>query len=110
MKEFDDVWADICNALKDKKYIETLSRPVRNDIVAINPDSIEFKSKKTNNLRKVPKSQFKDVWDILVNKGSYTREEHAPFRHGAIISAVYARLPYIGWSKIPREIWLKIRN
>jgi hypothetical protein len=106
-KPFDEVWKDIQVALSNKNSVETLVQKVRNNVISIERDHIKVKSEKTGKIRKVPRSQFEHVWNILATNGYYVSRDHQPYIHSQIICAILSLLNYIEVSYNPLTLHLK---
>lgn len=107
-KSFDEVWKDIQTVLSNTISVNTLVRKVKNNIISIEEDHIKFKSEKTGRIRKVPREQFKHVWNSLTEKGLYISRKHKPYIHSQIICAILALLKdYIEVKHNPLTLYLK---
>jgi hypothetical protein len=106
-KPFDELWKDIQVVLSNKNSVETLVQKVSNNIIGIERDHIKVKSEKTGKIRKVPRSQFEHVWNILATNGYYVSRDHQPYIHSQIICAILSLLNYIEVSYNPLTLHLK---
>jgi hypothetical protein len=107
-KSFDEVWKDIQTVLSNKTSVNTLVRKVKNDVISLEKDHIKLKSENTGKIRKVPRSQFENVWDSLADKGLYISRNHEPYIHSQIICAIPALLKdYIEVRYNPLTLYLK---
>lgn len=109
-KSAEAVWKDITNLASGKKSISTLSRGVKNKILAVHKDKIVLRSELTKKERTVLKQEFHHFWEIL----SQHKKLHFPhdiedpkmIRSGSIIISFLARLPYVEHSVKPRVLYL----
>ncbi len=108
-KTFDEVWKDITTKTSNRSSVATLVKKTRNDLIDIKEDHIKVRSEKTRKIRKIPRTQFEQVWKLMVDKGSYISKSHKPYVHSQIICAILSLLDYIQVSYDPLIIHLKLR-
>lgn len=106
-KPFDEVWKDVQVVLSNKTSVETLVRKVKNKIISVEKDHVKLMSERTGRIRKVPRSQFEHVWNILATGGCYVSRDHQPYIHSQIICAILSLLNYIEVSYNPLTLYLK---
>jgi hypothetical protein len=89
MKNFEEEWKHIRKTLSEHESVNTLVKKIKNKIIKIDRNEIWLRSDLTGVVRRIPKSQFKEIWDILVSDGVYVTKEHRPYLHSQIIAAIF---------------------
>jgi len=106
-KSFDEVWKDIMMVLSNRSFVNTLVQCVRNDLISIEQDHIKLRSEKTRKIRKIPRSQFEEIWNSLTSDGFYISKAHRPYIHNQIICAILYLLDYVRVERDPFTLYLK---
>jgi hypothetical protein len=110
----ESVWHDITSLAGKDKTITTLSRGVKNKILAVKPDKIVLRSELTKTERSVLKEEFQHFWSILSRQKKlrfpHDIKDPKMIRAGSIIISFLARLPYIEHSVKPRVLHLADSN
>jgi len=96
MKDFEQAWRQILKIARSESVIYTISHKNRNSIVSVEPNSITVRSEasKTGNSRKLPKSDFRKVWNHLAIHKQVTcrNDKEVIVPNQRIIMAFLARL------------------
>jgi hypothetical protein len=107
---FDSVWKDVTKMAGRKKSIPTLSRGIKNSILAVHKDKIVLRSELTKKKRTVMKEEFEHFWELLSRKKRlhfpHDIQDPAMVRAGSIIISFLARLPRVQHSIKPRVLYL----
>ena len=106
-KDFDSAWYDIVSELKKKKFLYTLSKKTRNDILKVADDYIVVSSEKPlhgdRKKRIIRKDDLRFAWGILENKRFLELQDIEPELRGrkSITLAILSQLPYISYETKP---------
>lgn len=107
---FESVWKDITHMAKNRKTISTLSRGVKNKILAVKHESLLLRSELTKKDRIIKKGEFEHFWNVLKRKGklNFPTDIKDPkmIRFGSIIISFLARLPHVEHGVKPRALYL----
>lgn len=106
-RTFDEVWRDIASRLENRRSVSTLAQGIKNDVISVEPDHIKVRSEKTGKIRKIPGSQFEQIWNSMVREGLYVTKTHEPYVHSQIICAILSLLDYVEVKHDPLTIYLK---
>jgi len=110
MKSFEQIWKTLTEYAKTNPSIETLVRRYINQIEEVDAESIVVRSmaSRASKKRTLYKSDFRQAWNILVNKRSLVLSDIDPGLRGkrAIIFAFLSKVKGITHSTEPLTLRL----
>ncbi len=111
---FENVWKSITEMAEKKGHIDTLSRGVKNRILAVGENGMNIQSELTKKERFIAKDEFRHFWNVLQGKGKLDLakdiEDPKLLRLGSVIISFLARLPNVEHDLKPRMLYLTDDN
>lgn len=110
--DFSEAWRKILDYARSHKYVITLVKGIRDDIVCADNDEIKVVShepKSEPTLRPLKREYFEMVWNILESRGSVSSDDIDPALRGRrlIILALMAWALNLRYATRPVRIYIR---